>query len=470
MPSSDDQSVDMPTRADPVRQRDLDPIVAQLRERMERLPPGHPSSPYNDDGSRRPPPPDLSKYELPIPGDPDYRPEPSGASEADGPAAGQTSEHVTPGTSPDEGPETTTDQPELWEARPDGEPLTDAEYTGHAPEVRERPDQVWAWGLASAEEDTPRLRDEVSQEEREDLHEAPADDLSERAANELPIPSDDYEPELSRASETEEPTDEGSGSAGDRENAGDKAAADEPAPDSEDPRPSDSEDEPRIGPDGSWEWQGRSLSPEDSRTADQTLARWVAAEGRDADGNYGDHGLTPAMRRIEAQLEHGELVPDTEEFAIKRPDRFKLKLAERISLQPGESADALASRIHDGIRYTFEYDDQDYTIGTEETEAALSRHGYELITRKPSWDSPDYKGVNSQWRDPDSGLLFEVQLHTYASWSAKQKTHLAYERLADPSTGPKEREQLDAYQKEIAASVPVPTGALEISYYQKKGD
>jgi hypothetical protein len=27
-------------------------------------------------------------------------------------------------------------------------------------------------------------------------------------------------------------------------------------------------------------------------------------------------------------------------------------------------------RIHDGIRYTFEYDEQDYTTGTEETEAA----------------------------------------------------------------------------------------------------
>src|SRR4029078_11695436 len=83
MPSSDDQSVDMPTNADPVRQREADPIVAQLRERMERLPHGHPSSPYNDDGSRKPPLPDLSKYELPIPGDPDYRPEPSRAGEAD---------------------------------------------------------------------------------------------------------------------------------------------------------------------------------------------------------------------------------------------------------------------------------------------------------------------------------------------------------------------------------------------------
>ncbi len=40
---------------------------------MERLPPGHPSSPYNDDGSRKPPVPDPFKNDYPIPGDPDYR-------------------------------------------------------------------------------------------------------------------------------------------------------------------------------------------------------------------------------------------------------------------------------------------------------------------------------------------------------------------------------------------------------------
>ena len=85
-----------PRESDPVGPREPDPIRAELQERMERLPPGHPSSPYNDDGSRKPPLPDLSDYELPIPGDPDYRPEPSSAPEADRPESAQTSEDVTP--------------------------------------------------------------------------------------------------------------------------------------------------------------------------------------------------------------------------------------------------------------------------------------------------------------------------------------------------------------------------------------
>ncbi len=158
MPSSDDQSVDMPTSADPVRQREPDPIVVQLRERMERLPHGHPSSPYNDDGSRKPPLPDLSKYELPIPGDPDYRPEPSRAVEADRLETAQTSDHVTLGTNADEDPERTADSRRLWEVLPDVEPLT---------EDRERLDQERALSPAPNEEDTPDARGEAQQEEGE---------------------------------------------------------------------------------------------------------------------------------------------------------------------------------------------------------------------------------------------------------------------------------------------------------------
>ena len=42
---------------------------ADLQERLNRLPRGHPSSNYNADGSRRPPPLRLRDLELPLPGD-----------------------------------------------------------------------------------------------------------------------------------------------------------------------------------------------------------------------------------------------------------------------------------------------------------------------------------------------------------------------------------------------------------------
>ena len=225
----------------------------------------------------------------------------------------------------------------------------------------------------------------------------------------------------------------------------------------------------RTNPDGSWDWKGRHLTPEQSRITDQAIARCRDAEGRDAEGNYGDHGITPVMRRIEAQLDHGALVEDTEKYALKEPNRFKQKVADRIALQPDQSVADIASRIHDGIRYTFEYDETHYTESVYRTEAAIEQQDFSLIIRKPNWDGLEYKGINSQWRDPDSGVFFEVQFHTHESWAAKQKTHLSYEKLADPRTPPREREELEEHQRQIAALVPVPPGALEIPYYRKEG-
>src|SRR6202042_1042537 len=40
--------------------------IEDLRQRLERLPPGHPSSPYNDDLTRKPPVARLKDLELPF--------------------------------------------------------------------------------------------------------------------------------------------------------------------------------------------------------------------------------------------------------------------------------------------------------------------------------------------------------------------------------------------------------------------
>ena len=65
---------------------------------------------------------------------------------------------------------------------------------------------------------------------------------------------------------------------------------------------SSSEDRACISSDGSWSWKDCHLTPEESRAADLGLAKRHNAEGRDDAGSYGEHGLTPAMRRVEAQL------------------------------------------------------------------------------------------------------------------------------------------------------------------------
>jgi hypothetical protein len=224
-----------------------------------------------------------------------------------------------------------------------------------------------------------------------------------------------------------------------------------------------------LNADGRWTWKGLELDREANRVADEQLAMRRQAEGRDDEGGYGEGGITPAMRRIEAELEHGSLVPDSENFALKSPDRFKEKLAKMISLEPDVAPGDLAAKIHDGIRYTFLFADPSYSDGVRTVESRLADKGYALVWRKPNWSGEEYKGINSQWCDPDSGALFEVQFHTPTSWDAKQRTHDSYEKTGNPATTTEERARLRAYQRRVSASVPVPPGALEFLPYKKEG-
>ena len=335
MPGPPDQLTEPGQSRESVRPRESDPVDAELRQRMEDLSPGHPSSPYKGDGSPKPPVPDPFKNELPIPGDPGYHPD------------------------------------------------------------------------------------------------TPSEPQADLAADELP--GSDASPEG---------------------NGADLSL--------------DVEEKPCVGPDGSWEWKGYPLSPDESRTADAALARWRDAEGRDADGNYGEQGLTPAMQRIEAQLDHGHLVDKSEEYALKTPDRFKEKLAREKVKNPDKTVSEIASEIHDAVRYTFILEVGEYTDAYWTAQERIEGAGYELEVRRNMWTKLEYKGVNSRWRDPGTNLPFEIQFHTQASWDAKQQTHPAYEKIEDTRTPVNERERLREYQKEMSAEIRQPPQVMEIPDYSKK--
>ncbi len=150
-----------------------------------------------------------------------------------------------------------------------------------------------------------------------------------------------------------------------------------------DHHPPSSPDAPRTTKDGGWEWKGLRLGPEANRVADEELSARRTAEGRSGDGSYRDRGITPAMRRFEAILEHGTLIPDTEKFALKSPDRFKEKLAKLIERYPDRSPEQLSSAIHDGIRYTFIFDNSRYVDGVGDAQEKLTEEGYTLKLLKP---------------------------------------------------------------------------------------
>ena len=123
----------------------------------------------------------------------------------------------------------------------------------------------------------------------------------------------------------------------------------------------------------------------------------------------------------------------------------------------------------DAIRYTFQYREARYTQGVLADIARLKDQGFKLDKLKNSWSDDQYKGINSQWIEPDTGQRFEVQFHTRISFEAKQLTHGAYERLRTRQADKFEQMVLEAFQKKVTAEVPVPPGAESIPDYPERG-
>ena len=208
------------------------------------------------------------------------------------------------------------------------------------------------------------------------------------------------------------------------------------------------------------------LTAAQEAVADQALSRYKAADGRNVFGGYGESGLTPAMRRVEANLPHGRLAPDTDQHSLKSPERFKDKLARMIARHPGIPAADLAADICDAARFAFVFEPQDYTDGTWLVHRRLKAQGFDLEARRNRWDTPEFKGIRTRWRDPAHDLAFEVQFHTPASWDVVQRTHAAYVRITDPRTSAAERSALRERQVAATAGTPLPARCAEIGDFR----
>jgi predicted kinase len=133
---------DQPRAADGLADREALPEQAgdrgELARRLQRLPPGHPSSPVEADGTPRPPEPGLRCRE-----------------------------------SPDARPNRDAD----WQ------PLSDAEHAEHVSEVRALLDKARADGLATDNQYTIDPAREVWSDQRDALHDAIIEDLYARASD-----------------------------------------------------------------------------------------------------------------------------------------------------------------------------------------------------------------------------------------------------------------------------------------------
>ena len=157
------------------------------------------------------------------------------------------------------------------------------------------------------------------------------------------------------------------------------------------------------------------------------------------------------------------------EFCRKGEDRLKEKIAEKLEHEPNRAPSETIRQINDAVRYTFCYEPSNYSDGYRDIQQRLEAHGYKMIYSKNYWNDPEYKGINTRWGTP-GGQRFEVQFHTSESFCAKHEvTHLAYERLRNPLTTSGERQELEAFQREVSSWIVVPSRAISIPDYPRKG-
>jgi hypothetical protein len=216
-------------------------------------------------------------------------------------------------------------------------------------------------------------------------------------------------------------------------------------------------DRPADAP-GSWRGDGGRFLENDANGRAESECDRVAAREQER--------ISPELRAIENQDPDRHLIGF--DHRLKGRDRIKEKVCDKVD-EFGFSPEEAVSSVSDTIRYTFEYRESRYTQGVWADIGRLKDQGFELDKLKNSWSDEQYKGINSQWIEPDTGQRFEVQFHTRISFEAKQLTHGAYERLRTHQADKFEELVLEAFQKKVTAEVPVPPGAADVSDYPERG-
>jgi hypothetical protein len=210
-------------------------------------------------------------------------------------------------------------------------------------------------------------------------------------------------------------------------------------------------------PPGSWRGDGdRVLDRADNGRVESACDRIAERE---------QEKVSPALRATESQDPDRHLIGF--EHRLKGRDRIKEKVCGTID-DFNRSPEQAVSLVPDAIRYTFQYRETSYTQGVRTDIERLKDRGFELDKLKNSWSDEQYKGINSQWIEPDTGQRFEVQFHTRISFEAKQITHDSFKRLRTGQPDEFEQMVLEAFQKKVVSEIPVPPGALDIPDYSRR--
>lgn len=194
-----------------------------------------------------------------------------------------------------------------------------------------------------------------------------------------------------------------------------------------------------------------TLSHEDKEAIDAFAKRAAAAEKT----------ITPKLERIEQAVPGAELAG--KEFRRKSLGSLERKVATDLDKNVGKTVGDALSDIKDAVRYTYKMGREDYSRATEDIVQKMKDAGFEKVGWKNTWDKPGYKGINSFWRDPETGQVLEVQFHTFESLAAKEGEHGIYDLRRLPGIGSGLDDQLKGLGRGIYDRITRPPGALEIN-------
>lgn len=231
-------------------------------------------------------------------------------------------------------------------------------------------------------------------------------------------------------------------------------------------RTPDAEDVPGLlATDRPWEHDPADLTEDQVQFAEEAYDQFRIAEGRDLFGGYGDDGLTVTLRRIEEQVGHGRLAPESERHALLDAEEYRARYADLIRRFPDRLAQPLAFRVPGALSYAFVLDNDLYAAGIWLLQDALQAAGFRLLARRNGWNAADNKCVVTLWQDGKSGLPFSVQFHTSASLEAQRLSRTSATLIGDERIPRAEAENLAADLSAAWAALPAPPGTGHISDY-----
>ena len=171
--------------------------------------------------------------------------------------------------------------------------------------------------------------------------------------------------------------------------------------------------------------------------------------------------VTAQLKALESDKVHLEGL----EFRLKTVESLSRKIVSDAHDMEISFSEA-ANNIHDGLRYTFTIDEQEYVAKTRLIMDTLIANGNSVYKFKNYWAKKDvdYQGINVMLRSKD-GFIYELQFHTPVSYNVKgEKTHKYYEIIRSETSTAEEKAEASKKQAEEYKQIPIPKGVEEISY------